>query len=210
MRKKNRKKAISEINVTPFVDVMLVLLIIFMVTAPLLTSGIKINLPESSSILKNEKKEPVTISLNKKGKIFINKKVFTTQKLITKLKALEKVNKNLKIYVKADKSINYGKVMDLMTVINNAGFKKVALVTKLKWFLMVTGLFKSSFLHLAIVLIFLYGAEIFKRNKRFEIVEIPLDIVEVSEKTVTKKNIPKAQQKPKKNQSYTPPEVLLR
>jgi len=132
LRKKNRKKAISEINVTPFVDVMLVLLIIFMVTAPLLTSGIKINLPESSSILKNEKKEPVTISLDKKGKIFINKKVFTRQKLITKLKALEKVNKNLKIYVKADKSINYGKVMDLMTVINNAGFKKVALVTKLK------------------------------------------------------------------------------
>ena len=132
MRKTNRKKAISEINVTPFVDVMLVLLIIFMVTAPLLTSGIKINLPESSSILKNEQKEPVTISLNKKGKIFINKKVFTRQKLITKLKALEKVNKNLKIYVKADKSINYGKVMDLMTVINNAGFKKVALVTKLK------------------------------------------------------------------------------
>ena len=132
MRKKNRKKAISEINVTPFVDVMLVLLIIFMVTAPLLTSGIKINLPESSSILKNEKKEPVTISLNKTGKIFINKKVFSRQKLITKLKALEKVNKNLKIYVKADKSINYGKVMDLMTVINNAGFKKVALVTKLR------------------------------------------------------------------------------
>ena len=132
MRKKNRKKAISEINVTPFVDVMLVLLIIFMVTAPLLTSGIKINLPESSSILKNEKKEPVTISLNKKGKIYINKKVFTRKKLITKLKDLEKVNKNLKIYVKADKSINYGKVMDLMTVINNAGFKKVALVTKLK------------------------------------------------------------------------------
>ena len=69
---------------------MLVLLIIFMVTAPLLSSGIKINLPESSSILKNEKNEPITISLNAKGKIFINKKVFTKVKLITKLKALEK------------------------------------------------------------------------------------------------------------------------
>ena len=67
---RGRKKFLSDINVTPFVDVMLVLLIIFMVTAPLLTSGIKINLPDSSSILKNEKKEPVTISLNKKGKIF--------------------------------------------------------------------------------------------------------------------------------------------
>ena len=75
---------------------------------------------------------------------------------------------------------------------------------------MVTGLFKSSFLHLTIIIIFLYGAEIFKSNKRFEIVEIPLDIVEISEKTVTKKNIPKAQKKPQKNQSYSPPEVLSR
>ena len=111
---------------------MLVLLIIFMVTAPLLTSGIKINLPESSSVLKNEKKEPVTVSLNSKGNIYINKKKFTKEQLITKLKALEKVNKNLKIYIKADKSINYGKVMDLMTVINKSGFTKVALVTRLK------------------------------------------------------------------------------
>ncbi len=122
----------SDINVTPFVDVMLVLLIIFMVTAPLLTSGIKINLPQSSSILKNEQKEPVTISLNSDGKIFINKKAFTKKRLVSKLKALEKINKDLKIYVKADKSISYGKVMDLMTVVNKAGFKKVALVTKLK------------------------------------------------------------------------------
>ena len=75
---------------------------------------------------------------------------------------------------------------------------------------MVTGLFKSSFLHLAIVLIFLYGAEIFKKNKRFEIIEIPLDIVEISEKTVTKNNKPKPQQKPKKKQSFSPPEVLSR
>ena len=75
---------------------------------------------------------------------------------------------------------------------------------------MVTGLFKSSFLHLAIIIIFLYGAEIFKRNKRFEIVEIPLDIVEISEKTVTKKNKPKPQQKPQKKQSFSPPEVLSR
>ena len=130
--KRQTREPLSEINVTPFVDVMLVLLIIFMVTAPLLTSGIKINLPESSSILKNEKKEPVTVSLNSKGHIYLNKKKFTKQQLINKLKALEKVNKNLKIYVKADKSINYGKVMELMTMINKSGFSKVALVTRLK------------------------------------------------------------------------------
>ena len=122
----------SDINVTPFVDVMLVLLIIFMVTAPLLSSGIKINLPESSSVLKNEKKDPVTVSLNSKGEIFIQKKRFTRQQLIQKLKLLKKNNKNLKIYIKFDKKLDYGKVMDLMSLINSSGFTKVALVTKLK------------------------------------------------------------------------------
>ena len=74
--KKNykRRKTISEINVTPFVDVMLVLLIIFMVTAPLLTAGIKVNLPESTSILKNEKNDPITVTINSKGEIFLQKK----------------------------------------------------------------------------------------------------------------------------------------
>ena len=122
----------SEINVTPFVDVMLVLLIIFMVTAPLLTSGIKINLPESSSVLKNEKKDPVTVSINSKGEIFIQKKKFSKDQLINKLSLLKKNNQNLKIYIKGDKKLDYGKVMDLMNLINQSGFKKVALVTRLK------------------------------------------------------------------------------
>ena len=122
----------SEINVTPFVDVMLVLLIIFMVTAPLLTSGIKINLPESSSVLKNEKKDPVTVSINSKGEIFIQKKKFSKDQLINNLSLLKKNNQNLKIYIKGDKKLDYGKVMDLMNLINQSGFKKVALVTRLK------------------------------------------------------------------------------
>ena len=122
----------SEINVTPFVDVMLVLLIIFMVTAPLLTSGIKINLPESSSVLKNEKKDPVTVSINSKGEIFIQKQKFSKNQLIKKLSLLKKNNQNLKIYIKGDKKLDYGKVMDLMNLINQSGFKKVALVTRLK------------------------------------------------------------------------------
>ena len=133
MKKKFRnKRTISEINVTPFVDVMLVLLIIFMVTAPLLTSGIKINLPESSSVLKNEKKDPVTVSINSKGEIFIQKKKFSKVQLIKKLSLLKKNNQNLKIYIKGDKKLDYGKVMDLMNLINQSGFKKVALVTRLK------------------------------------------------------------------------------
>tara|TARA_Y100000287_G_scaffold148013_1_gene123048 strand:- start:534 stop:935 length:402 start_codon:yes stop_codon:yes gene_type:complete len=132
--KKNYKsrKSISEINVTPFVDVMLVLLIIFMVTAPLLTAGIKINLPESASILKNEKNDPVTISMNSKGEIYIQKKKISPENLIKKLTALKGQNKDLKIYIKGDKNLNYGKIMDLMSFINKSGFKKVALVTKLK------------------------------------------------------------------------------
>ena len=133
MKKKFRnKRTMSEINVTPFVDVMLVLLIIFMVTAPLLTSGIKINLPESSSVLKNEKKDPVTVSINSKGEIFIQKKKFSKDQLIKKLSLLKKNNQNLKIYIKGDKKLDYGKVMDLMNLINQSGFKKVALVTRLK------------------------------------------------------------------------------
>ena len=131
-RKFRNKRTMSEINVTPFVDVMLVLLIIFMVTAPLLTSGIKINLPESSSVLKNEKKDPVTVSINSKGEIFIQKKKFSKDQLINKLSLLKKNNQNLKIYIKGDKKLDYGKVMDLMNFINQSGFKKVALVTRLK------------------------------------------------------------------------------
>ena len=133
MKKKYKTRStISEINVTPFVDVMLVLLIIFMVTAPLLTAGIKVNLPESSSILKNEKKDPITVSINSKGEIFIQKKKFTADGLIKKLSALKGQNKDLKIYIKGDKKLNYGKIMDLMSFINKSGFKKVALVTNLK------------------------------------------------------------------------------
>jgi len=126
------RKSISEINVTPFVDVMLVLLIIFMVTAPLLTAGIKINLPESASILKNEKNDPVTVSMNSKGEIYIQKKKISPEDLIKRLIALKGQNKDLKIYIKGDKNLNYGKIMDLMSFINKSGFKKVALVTKLK------------------------------------------------------------------------------
>jgi len=126
------RKSISEINVTPFVDVMLVLLIIFMVTAPLLTAGIKINLPESASVLKNEKNDPVTVSMNSKGEIYIQKKKYHPDDLIKRLIALKGQNKDLKIYIKGDKNLNYGKIMDLMSFINKSGFKKVALVTKLK------------------------------------------------------------------------------
>ena len=103
-----------------------------MVTAPLLTAGIKINLPESASVLKNEKSDPVTVSMNSKGEIYIQKKKISPDDLIKRLIALKGQNKDLKIYIKGDKNLNYGKIMDLMSFINKSGFKKVALVTKLK------------------------------------------------------------------------------
>ena len=131
--KKNLKRqVISEINVTPFVDVMLVLLIIFMVTAPLLTSGIKVNLPESSANALSEKTEPVTITVNKDGKIFLQKKQLSKNQLITKLTEIKKNNQDLKIFIKGDSELNYGKIISIMGDINKAGFKKVALITKLK------------------------------------------------------------------------------
>lgn len=133
MKKKYQvKKSMSDINVTPFVDVMLVLLIIFMVTAPLLTAGIKINLPESSSILKNEKNKPITVSIDKNNDIYLQKKKITKNQLIIKLTELKKNNQNLKIFLKGDKSLNYGEIMNLMSLMNKSGFKKVALVTRLK------------------------------------------------------------------------------
>tara|TARA_B100000242_G_C43016056_1_gene472447 strand:- start:778 stop:1188 length:411 start_codon:yes stop_codon:yes gene_type:complete len=130
---KNSKKHIlmNEINVTPFVDVMLVLLIIFMVTAPLLTTGIKVNLPQSNANSISEKKEPVTISLNSKGEIFLQKKKMNKETLIKKLSLLKKQDESLKIYIRGDKTLDYGKVMALMGDINKAGFKKIALVTEL-------------------------------------------------------------------------------
>ena len=111
---------------------MLVLLVIFMITAPLLTTGIKINLPESTAKVISEKKEPVTVSIKKNGEIFLQKKKINKDELIKKLFELKKLNDDLKIYIRGDKDLNYGQVIELMGTINKAGFKKVALVTKLK------------------------------------------------------------------------------
>ena len=129
---KKKRELISEINVTPFVDVMLVLLVIFMITAPLLTTGIKVNLPESTAKVISEKEEPVTVSIKKNGEIFLQKKKINKDELIKKLFELKKLNDDLKIYIRGDKDLNYGQVINLMGTINKAGFKKVALVTKLK------------------------------------------------------------------------------
>ena len=111
---------------------MLVLLIIFMVTAPLLTAGVKVNLPESSADILSEKEEPVTVTINRKKEIFLQNKKISKTKLIKKLFELKKQKKDLKIFIRGDKNLNYGEVISIMGSITKAGFKKVALVTKLK------------------------------------------------------------------------------
>ena len=126
----SKKEPISEINVTPFVDVMLVLLIIFMVTAPLLTVGVQVDLPESAADSLPDDQEPLTLSINSKGEIYIQEHQVTYQKMIPKLLAIAKNRTDTRIYVRGDKNINYGRVLEVMGTLSGAGFSKVALISE--------------------------------------------------------------------------------
>ena len=128
--KNKSKDPISEINVTPFVDVMLVLLIIFMVTAPLLTVGVQVDLPESAADSLPDDQEPLTLSINSKGEIYIQEHQVTYQKMIPKLLAIAKNRTDTRIYVRGDKNINYGRVLEVMGTLSGAGFSKVALISE--------------------------------------------------------------------------------
>ena len=119
---RSRKEPMSEINVTPFVDVMLVLLIIFMVTAPLLTVGVQVDLPESSADSLPDDQEPLTLSINSKGEIYIQEIQVSAQKFIPKLLAIAKNRTDTRIYVRGDKNINYGRVLEVMVTLSGAGF----------------------------------------------------------------------------------------
>jgi biopolymer transport protein TolR len=121
---------IAEINVTPFVDVMLVLLIIFMVAAPMLTVGVPIDLPETSAQSLNQEKEPLTISVNGQGEIFIQDTKVTAEEVVPRLIAITKQGYDERIYVRGDRQVNYGQVMQVMGAISGAGFRRVALVTE--------------------------------------------------------------------------------
>ena len=127
---RSRNEPMSEINVTPFVDVMLVLLIIFMVTAPLLTVGVQVDLPESAADSLPDDQEPLTISINSKGEIYIQEHQVTYQKMVPKLLAIAKNRTDTRIYVRGDKNINYGRVMEVMGNLAGSGFTKVALISE--------------------------------------------------------------------------------
>ena len=127
---RSKKEPMSEINVTPFVDVMLVLLIIFMVTAPLLTVGVQVDLPESAADSLPDDQEPLTLSINSKGEIYIQEHQVTYQKMIPKLLAIAKNRTDTRIYVRGDQSINYGRVLEVMGMLSGSGFTKVALISE--------------------------------------------------------------------------------
>ena len=126
----SKKEPISEINVTPFVDVMLVLLIIFMVTAPLLTVGVQVDLPETSADTLPEETEPLTLTINAKGEIFIQEPKVEYEKIIAKIMAVSNNRTDTRIFVRGDKTINYGRVLEIMGMLSGSGFTKVALISE--------------------------------------------------------------------------------
>jgi biopolymer transport protein TolR len=128
MRKKHRP--VSNINVTPMVDVMLVLLIVFMVTAPLLTVGVPINLPKVEANSLDAQREPLEISINADNEIFIGDDAIQFQDLINKVNAIAGNNSDIRIFLRADSAIDYGEVMKVLGALNTSGFLKIALVTK--------------------------------------------------------------------------------
>ena len=124
-----RNKTISQINVTPMVDVMLVLLVIFMITAPLLKVGVPVNLPKTKAKALPEDQTPLSITINKEEKIFVQNTEISLEKLIPKLISISKNRNDRKIFIRADKVLSYGKVVEVMAIITSAGFNKIALVT---------------------------------------------------------------------------------
>jgi biopolymer transport protein TolR len=134
-RGRRRRSVMSEINVTPFVDVMLVLLIVFMVSAPLLTVGVPIELPQSQAKALSQDNEPLTVSVNVDGKVFLQDQEIQIDDLVPKLKAIVDARHgtlNDQIYVRGDKKVDYGTMMRVMGRLSSAGYHRVALVTEVE------------------------------------------------------------------------------
>jgi biopolymer transport protein TolR len=125
-----RYGAMADINMTPFIDVMLVLLIIFMVAAPLLTSGVAVDLPQAKAGALNVEQKPIAIALNDQGQLFLMDQPIADAELVDKLQALAKDGADQRIYMRASKVVPYGRVAEIMGAVTAAGYKKVALVTE--------------------------------------------------------------------------------
>ena len=126
----DRYAPLAEINVTPMVDVMLVLLVIFMVTAPLLTVGVPLDLPKSRAATLSEPKKPVIISLNREGEVFIGDERIADDRFEARLAALDDEDPGRIVYVRSDRTVTYAQLMDMLGLVNNAGFSKVSLVAE--------------------------------------------------------------------------------
>ena len=129
-RGRTRTPPMSEINVTPMVDVMLVLLIVFMVTAPLLTVGVQIDLPKTKAKILQGQDEPLAITIDVQGQVFLQDTEIDIEGLVPRLRAITDNNPDVRIFMRGDASVNYGRVMEVMGTVNAAGYKKVALVTQ--------------------------------------------------------------------------------
>ncbi len=125
-----RYRAMADINMTPFIDVMLVLLIIFMVAAPLLATGVPIDLPQTKAAALNMDQKPISVAIDPKGDIYINDEQVPQDQLADKLKSVAKSGVDERIYVRGADKVNYGRVAEVMSIITTAGFKRVALVTE--------------------------------------------------------------------------------
>jgi len=130
-RKVGRYRPMSEINVTPMVDVMLVLLVVFMITAPLLTVGVPVDLPKTNASVIVGEDEPLVVILNAEGKLILQETEVDLDKLVVRLTATTENRKETRVFVRGDRTIAYGKVMQVMGRINLAGFTRVALITEL-------------------------------------------------------------------------------
>ena len=129
-KRSKRYTQLSEINVTPFVDVMLVLLIVFMVTAPLLTVGIPVDLPKVKANALTDQKDPIEITVKLDGLVYLGESKVELENLIPRLNAITVLNKEARIYVRGDRVVAYGRIMEIMSLVNSAGYIKVALVTQ--------------------------------------------------------------------------------
>jgi biopolymer transport protein TolR len=127
--RRGRIRPMAEINVTPFVDVMLVLLIVFMVTAPLLTVGVPVDLPKTKAQALSQDREPLTVTLRRDGRIYLQNTPIAEDDLVAKLSAIAQNGYDQRIFVRGDKSVDYGRVMEVMALISAAGFTHIGLVT---------------------------------------------------------------------------------
>jgi biopolymer transport protein TolR len=128
-RRSRRIRPMAEINVTPFVDVMLVLLIVFMVTAPLLTVGVPVDLPKTKAQALSQDREPLSVSVRRDGGIFLQNTRVSEDDLVPRLTAIASTGYDQRIFVRGDKSVDYGRVMEVMALISAAGFTHIGLVT---------------------------------------------------------------------------------